>query len=223
MAGLRRSRSLTAMNNRTATPARASQRARRPVGAARSGRLTVGDYMGQPAADAAQAVRCAGLKPGLDRSFGCEPELFGQVVAQQPEAGSDLARNGMVTLYVAAPGAATGRRPTPSEPDPTPAPRDAYPDHDPLTTVGGREIAQHPGVRRRRKPGLATRAPTAFDIPASSDPGGPEHRRGRSRPVRAMSAPTRSGSRRSRSDALVPPDGEQEQSVLDGRGDESFA
>jgi len=50
-------------------------------------------------------VRRAGLCPGLDRSFGCEAELIGLVVAQEPAAGSDLARNGMVTLYVAAPGA----------------------------------------------------------------------------------------------------------------------
>ena len=54
----------------------------------------VGEYVGQLAADAAQAVRRAGLKPGLDRSFGCEPELLGLVVAQDPVAGSDLARNG---------------------------------------------------------------------------------------------------------------------------------
>jgi hypothetical protein len=58
----------------------------------------------QPAGDAAQGVRRSGLCPGLDRSFGCEAELIGLVVAQEPAAGSDLARNGMVTLYVAAPG-----------------------------------------------------------------------------------------------------------------------
>ena len=65
--------------------------------------MTVGEYVGQVAASAAQAVRRAGLRPGLDRSFGCSPELFGQVVAQDPPAGSELARNGLVTLYVAAP------------------------------------------------------------------------------------------------------------------------
>ncbi|HEX5308936.1 MAG TPA: PASTA domain-containing protein [Solirubrobacteraceae bacterium] len=69
-----------------------------------SGSQAVGDYVGQPAGEAAQAVRRAGLRPGLDRSFGCPAELVGLVVAQDPTAGSDLARNGMVTLYVAAPG-----------------------------------------------------------------------------------------------------------------------
>lgn len=70
-----------------------------------AGRLTVGEYVGLLAAEAAQAVRRAGLRPGLERSFGCSPELFGRVVAQDPAAGSRLARNGLVTLYVAAPGA----------------------------------------------------------------------------------------------------------------------
>lgn len=59
---------------------------------------------GQRAGDAAQAVRCAGLKPGLDRQFECASELFGSVVAQEPTAGSEVARNGLVMLYVAAPG-----------------------------------------------------------------------------------------------------------------------
>ncbi len=76
-----------------------SRRAR----SAPSGRLPVGDYVGHPAAQAAQAVRRAGLRPGLDRSFGCEAALTGLVVAQEPPAGDELARNGMVTLYVAAP------------------------------------------------------------------------------------------------------------------------
>jgi hypothetical protein len=67
---------------------------------------TVGDYAGQPAGEAAQAVRRAGLKPGLERSFGSAPELRGQIVAQEPQGGSELARNGLVALYVAAPGSA---------------------------------------------------------------------------------------------------------------------
>jgi hypothetical protein len=65
----------------------------------------VSDHVGQPAAEAARAVRRAGLRPGLDRSFGCEPQLIGLVVAQEPASGEQIARNGMVTLYIAAPGA----------------------------------------------------------------------------------------------------------------------
>src|ERR1039458_7132903 len=92
------------MTDRTASSGRAIQRAKTTRRGGPSGRQAVGDYVGQPAGDAAQAVRRAGLRPGLDRSFGCAEELTGLVVAQEPTAGSDLARNGMVTLYVAAPG-----------------------------------------------------------------------------------------------------------------------
>jgi hypothetical protein len=82
-----------------------------------AGRLVVGDHVGHAAADAAQAVRRAGLRPGLDRSFGCEAEEIGTVVAQDPPAGSELARNAMVTLYVAAPGAAPTHEPETPQPD----------------------------------------------------------------------------------------------------------
>jgi hypothetical protein len=67
------------------------------------GRVRVGDYVGSAAAQAAQAVRRAGLRPGLERQFRCETELIGCVVAQDPPANEELARNAMVTLYVAAP------------------------------------------------------------------------------------------------------------------------
>jgi hypothetical protein len=83
-------------------------RAERAGSARRTGpsrQQTVSNYLGRLAAEAAQAVRRAGLKPGLERSFGFAPEMLGRIVAQEPEVGSELARNGLVTLYVAAPGA----------------------------------------------------------------------------------------------------------------------
>ena len=92
------------MTDRTAVPERVTQRAKTARRGGGSGPQAVGDYVGQPAGEAAQAVRRGGLRPGLDRSFGCPAELTGLVVAQDPAAGSGLARNGMVTLYVAAPG-----------------------------------------------------------------------------------------------------------------------
>jgi hypothetical protein len=92
------------MTDRTPSAGSAVERAKSARRGGPSGRQAVGDYVGQPAGDAAQAVRRAGLRPGLDRSFGCAEELIGLVVAQEPTAGSSLARNGMVTLYVAAPG-----------------------------------------------------------------------------------------------------------------------
>ncbi len=91
------------MSETTTTSEQGVRRAYTPGKGGLAGRLTVGEYVGQVAAEAAQAVRRAGLRPGLDRSFGCSPDLFGQVVAQDPPAGSELARNGLVTLYVAAP------------------------------------------------------------------------------------------------------------------------
>jgi hypothetical protein len=150
------------MNGRTATPARPAGRAHGARRGGPSGRLEVGEYVGQPAGDAAQDVRRAGLKPGLERSFGCEAELLGQVVAQEPGAGSDLARNGMVTLYVAAPGAAPvdGDTEVHSGLDPDPAP--ATP---PQAVVPKAGAPQPKRTRRPRKPGLARRAPQVFETP----------------------------------------------------------
>jgi hypothetical protein len=68
-----------------------------------SGQQVVRDYVGQPAGNAAKAVRSAGLRPALERSFGREEALVGRVVAQDPMAGTSLGRNSMVTLHVAAP------------------------------------------------------------------------------------------------------------------------
>jgi hypothetical protein len=149
------------MNDRTAVQARETQRAKSSRRGGSSGRQVVGEYIGQPAGDAAQAVRRTGLCPGLDRSFGCEAELIGLVVAQEPAAGSDLARNGMVTLYVAAPGAGPmDREPAASETvDRAPAPT-------PVTSVLAEvERLDAPRSTRRRKPGLARQAARVFDQP----------------------------------------------------------
>ena len=91
------------MSETTKTSEQGVGRAHAPGKGGLAGRWAVGEYVGLIAAEAAQTVRRAGLRPGLDRSFGCSPELFGQVVAQDPPAGGELARNGLVTLYVAAP------------------------------------------------------------------------------------------------------------------------
>jgi hypothetical protein len=87
----------------TATRQAASASTRATNGARAGGRLTVGDYVGLTASQAAQAVRRAGLRAALERSFGCAPELMGQVVAQEPTAGSVLQRNRIVVLHIAAP------------------------------------------------------------------------------------------------------------------------
>jgi hypothetical protein len=91
----------------TATPAPAPVHARTPRSV---GLVEVADHVGQLAAEAVSAVRRAGLRPGLERSFGHGPELTGHVVAQQPPAGEELARNGVLTLCVAAPDPGTDRQ-----------------------------------------------------------------------------------------------------------------
>jgi hypothetical protein len=146
------------MNDRTAVQARGTQRAKSSRRGGPSGRQVVGEYVGQPAGDAAQGVRRSGLCPGLDRSFGCEAELIGLVVAQEPAAGSDLARNGMVTLYVAAPGAGPlGEEPAASETvDGAPAPERV------TSVLAEIEPLHAPRRTRRRKPGLARQATGVF-------------------------------------------------------------
>ena len=157
------------MNDRTAVQPRRTQRAKSTRRGGPSGRQVVGEYVGQPAGDAAQAVRRAGLCPGLDRSFGCEAELIGLVVAQEPAAGSDLARNGMVTLYVAAPGAG----PMDEEPAVTEA-VDEAPEPATVTAVLAEseppDAADRPRRTRRRKPGLARQARRVVDPPPAPIP-----------------------------------------------------
>ncbi|HYM55436.1 MAG TPA: PASTA domain-containing protein [Solirubrobacteraceae bacterium] len=154
------------MSDRTAAASQAAERRAKPRRGGPSGRQVVGDYAGQPASDAAQAVRRAGLRPGLDRSFGCAPELVGQVVAQEPPAGSDLARNGLVTLYVAAPGVAelaSDEHPAPVTPT-RPAAPDAHDEDAPSCAE----------PRRRRKQRRGARTRQVFDTPPAPVPPGEE-------------------------------------------------
>jgi len=157
------------MTDRTAAPERGIQRAKTTRRGGPSGRQAVGDYVGQPAGDAAQAVRRAGLRPGLDRSFGCAEELTGLVVAQEPTAGSDLARNGMVTLYVAAP----GTEPVDGDTDAAGLDSDVQPPA-PSAPVQAEAVQSEapsaPARARRRKPGRARRAAPAFDPPPAPLP-----------------------------------------------------
>ncbi len=150
------------MTDRTASAGRAVERAKSARRGGPSGRQAVGDYVGQPAGDAAQAVRRAGLRPGLDRSFGSEEELIGLVVAQEPTAGSSLARNGMVTLYVAAPGS----EPIDEETDAAGV-ESGGPEPAVLAPAEAEqaEAASAPARVRRRKPGRARRAAPTFDAP----------------------------------------------------------
>ncbi len=150
MAACGRSRSLATMSDSATAPAPATQRVSAPVRREPPGRVIVGDYVGQLAASAVQAVRRAGLRPGLDRSFGCEADLIGLTVAQDPPAGCEITRNGIVTLYVAAPGAA-------AEPDGQGADRAEVPTEETMQVApAASEALDALAVgRRRRKPGRA--------------------------------------------------------------------
>jgi len=153
------------MTDRTASAGRAVERAKSARRGGPSGRQAVGDYVGQPAGDAAQAVRRAGLRPGLDRSFGCAEDLIGLVVAQEPTAGSSLARNGMVTLYVAAPGSEPideGTDAAQVESDGPAAVASVEPEQA--------EAASAPARVRRRKRGRARRAVPVVDAPPAPAP-----------------------------------------------------
>jgi hypothetical protein len=156
------------MTDRTASAGRAVERSKSARRGGPSGRQAVGDYVGQPAGDAAQAVRRAGLRPGLDRSFGCAEELIGLVVAQEPTAGSSMARNGMVTLYVAAPGS----EPIDEGADAAQVESDGL-EPAAVASVGVEqaEAASVPARARRRKRGRAGRAaPVVNASPAPAPP-----------------------------------------------------
>jgi hypothetical protein len=60
-------------------------------------------HLGETGRDAAQAVRRAGLTPGLECLALNEGAIPGTVVAQDPEAGSELPRGELVRLYIAPP------------------------------------------------------------------------------------------------------------------------
>jgi hypothetical protein len=165
LAGRRSSWSVTTMNDRTAVQTRGAQHAQSIRRGGPPGRLVVEEYVGRVALDAAQAVRCAGLRSGLVRSFGCEAELIGLVVAQEPVAGSDLARNGMVTLYVAAPGNAPLDADTASETSGEPPPAASV-----QAGVAPADAVSAASARRRRKQGLAEHATPVFDPPPAPVP-----------------------------------------------------
>jgi pyruvate dehydrogenase E2 component (dihydrolipoamide acetyltransferase) len=85
-------------------------------------RVVVADYAGQPAADAADAVRAADLLPAPERVEVDDPALHGLVMEHDPPPGSDATRGATVTLYV---GAAENDAAPPTAPpmdDPAPAP-----------------------------------------------------------------------------------------------------
>jgi hypothetical protein len=147
--------------NKPGTTATATPVDRAGRGRPRHGRLVVAEHVGQTAAQAAQAVRRSGLRPGLERSLGCAPEVIGQVIAQEPSGGSELARNAMVTLYIGAPGAG-----------PLDIGEDSrleHPANPALPPLAAHQVAAtsaladpQPTPRRRRKPGGARRSDLGF-------------------------------------------------------------
>ena len=113
-------------------------------------RVTVDDYEGRPAADAAIALRRVGLRPALERTFHWGEETQGLVVAQEPAAGNEVPLDSTVLLFVSAPGERgatdTGdQTATPGGPAADQLPDDVTADWPPVQT-------SRVGSRRRRKP-----------------------------------------------------------------------
>jgi PASTA domain len=72
------------------------------------GGLRVGAYEGLRAGEAIVAVRERGLRPSLERVEGCAEDQHGFVVSQEPVAGSEVAADSQVFLYIGAPARAGG-------------------------------------------------------------------------------------------------------------------
>jgi hypothetical protein len=90
------------------TPARRASRTRTAT-------VAISDYVGRPAATAADELRRAGLRPGIERVDAVSPGELGMVVGHDPAATASVARNSVVTLYVAA---ALAEPPQTAETDP---------------------------------------------------------------------------------------------------------
>lgn len=156
------------MNDLAATPVSTPKRDREACTGVPRGRLPVADHVGEMAAEAAQALRRAGLRPALERSFGWDPQLYGQVVAQEPPVDSEAARNSLVTLYVAAPGTTPvdehpAGPPVPSSESSMPRPAA---EQDAECDSAIQQTDRQP--RQRRKPRPAKQAPRVFDTPPAA-------------------------------------------------------
>jgi hypothetical protein len=140
----------------------------RATGSARAS-VTVEDHDRQPAAQAAIALRRAGLRPALERTFHWGEETHGLVVAQEPPAGSEVPLDSTVLLFVSAPGERDDETERPAA---APlAPKLEGPTQ-PAGVTGGTD--QTPGAtqeearrRRKRRP-----SPTPHDVDVRAGEGG---------------------------------------------------
>jgi hypothetical protein len=140
----------------------------------RRGGIVVREYVGQLASEAVRAVRRAGLRPGLERSFGYEQDLWGQVVAQEPAAGQELASNGHVRLFIAAPSA---DEEAPREP----ARREPQAKEDPAAPAAQRTPGaepDQPAASRQEAIGPSPAEMHVFDIGHGEDRPGEQASRG---------------------------------------------
>jgi hypothetical protein len=146
---------------------RAAPRAKAPRRGPPTAQLVAGDYVGQQASVAAQAIRRRDLRPGLERSFDDDAPV-GVVLGQDPAPGESVPRGGMVTLYVAAPSAgAPGKAPGPRDGQQTTAPF-VIPAAAPLGPSASSDAP--PPTRRSRKPGLAVSTAQEPDVVPAPQP-----------------------------------------------------
>jgi hypothetical protein len=139
-----------------------------PTKRAGSARATtiVQEFDRAPAAQAAVAVRRAGLRPALERTFHWGEDTHGLVVAQEPPAGSEVALDSTVLLFISAPGE---RR---SEPDAG----ELVGDERQAEASSEGEPEPDPGAARRTRRRARARhgAPAPTLAPAEQLPGPPE-------------------------------------------------
>ncbi len=120
----------------------------------------MGDYVGHPAEQAGWLVRRLGLRPGMCRSFGCDPDQQGHVIAQHPAPGESTPRNTIVELYIGVAEAA----PNDEAAADTSHPRaDAEPD---LTDAEPEREQQSAGRRKKR----LAHSPSLVDTPPAPTP-----------------------------------------------------
>jgi hypothetical protein len=145
-------------------PKRPAPGSKSPHRGSPAAQLVAGDYVGQQASVAAQAIRRMDLRPGLERSFD-DNAAVGLVLGQDPAPGESVARGGMVTLYVAAP---TGA--------PAPGPADGQKIAAPAVIPAAPPLGASPPSdmsvprRRSRKPGLAGSTAQEPDLAPAPQP-----------------------------------------------------
>lgn len=131
-------------------------------------RVLVPDCAGQPAAEAADAVRAADLLPAPERVEVDNPSLHGRVIEHDPPAGSNATRGATVTLYVGD-GAPAGES-APVDSTPLQAGGSIAQPHEPFPAAGAEdEFGLDQGAEPQHDPEDTTDLPLYDEPPTFAD------------------------------------------------------